>query len=194
MDNTNQPDYWQDRYLQADMPWDIGTPSPPLMHYARQYSKQALILLPGAGRGHDAIALHEEGYSNIWVCDWASAPLEYIRRQAPRFPEDHLLQRDFFELTGSYDLILEQTFFSALPPPRRTDYAQKMHSLLKKQGRLAGLLFARPFAHSGPPYGGTAEEYRRLFESHFRIHQLQLSEHSIPPRLGNELFIELSPK
>lgn len=194
MDEIETANYWQERYRRGDIPWDIGYPSPPLMHYAGQFPTETRMLLPGAGRSHEAIALHRLGYQQVWVCDWAAAPLEYVREQAPDFPEGHLLRQDFFKLQGTFALILEQTFFSALPPQRRPDYAEKMSKLLHPHGRLAGLLFARPFQHDGPPYGGTAESYRRLFEERFHIHQLQLSSHSIGPRRGNELFIELSPR
>lgn len=194
MDRIDTAYYWQERYNRGDIPWDIGYPSPPLMHYAGQFPTTTRILLPGAGRSHEAIALHRLGYEQVWVCDWAAAPLEYVREQAPDFPAAHLLQQDFFQLEGVFELILEQTFFSALPPRRRPAYAEKMNDLLHPNGRLAGVLFAQPFPHEGPPYGGTAEGYRRLFEGRFNIHQLQLSPHSIAPRRGNELFIELSPR
>jgi len=68
-----------------------------------------------------------------------------------------VLLGDFFNHKGEYDLIIEQTFFCALPPTMRQKYVWKMHELLAKDGILAGLLFNRKFEVS-PPFGGSQEE------------------------------------
>ncbi len=184
-------DYWANRWRSGNTPWDMGYASPPLMHYAGQFSPNTRILIPGAGSAYEAVALHERGYNAVYVCDWVSDAFDHLRRAAPNFPEEHLLIADFFELEPSYDLILEQTFFSALPPTRRSAYALKVKELLRPGGRLGGVLFARPFPHEGPPFGLHPENYRALFEHHFRILQLDPSPHSIPPRKDREIFIEL---
>jgi hypothetical protein len=69
-----------------------------------------------------------------------------------------------------------------------------MHSLLKPNGILTGLLFKREFAQQGPPFGGNQADYQQLFESQFDILQLTDSTNSIPQRQGNELFFELRKK
>ncbi|HMR44032.1 MAG TPA: hypothetical protein PKC40_09370, partial [Saprospiraceae bacterium] len=89
------------------------------------------------------------------------------------------------------DLILEQTFFCAIDPAQRRRYAQKSFELLNSGGRLAGVLFASHFEKPGPPFGGGAAEYRRIFEEFFIIQKLEPAYNSIAPRAGNELFIEL---
>jgi hypothetical protein len=66
--------------------------------------------------------------------------------------------------------------------------------LLADGGKLAGLLFAFPFEQEGPPFGGTKEEYEQLFSPHFDINHLAISEASIKPRAGRELFIELQKR
>ncbi len=185
------PAYWHERYATNDTPWDIGYASPPLIHYAEQLPKDTRILIPGAGRAYEAIHLHRAGYTDVYLCDWAEPAFAYLREHAPDFPEAHRLVQDFFQLEPAYDLLLEQTFFCALHPSQRPDYVRKAHELLYPGGRLAGVLFAQPFPFEGPPYGGTAEEYRQLFEPLFSIHQLEIAQASIKPRAGRELFIEL---
>ena len=186
------PGYWEKRYQAQDTPWDIGYASPPLIHYLETLNeREQRILIPGAGRAYEAVWLHDKGFRNVFVCDWAPSAFKRLKEKAPDFPESRMLVSDFFGLVGRFDLILEQTFFSALPPKRRLAYAQKVQALLQPAGRLAGLLFAHPFDHQGPPFGGTAAEYEDLFKPYFDILQLQVAEDSIAPRAGRELLIEM---
>lgn len=187
-------DFWERRWQEQQTGWDIGQASPPLMQYVEPLLEDnPRILIPGAGRAYEAIALHQLGFTQVFVCDWADSAFDHLRRTAPDFPADHLLVSDFFELPleEDIDLVLEQTFFCAIDPSLRPRYVEKMHSILKPGGHLAGVLFAQPFAFAGPPFGGTKEEYETLFSSHFSILEMAISPHSIRPRLGNELFIEL---
>lgn len=188
-------EYWANRYGEQDTPWDIGGPSPALIDFVeKQNDKELKILIPGAGKAHEAAFLFEKGYQNVFVCDWANAAFEALRVKSPNFPESQLLVSDFFELDGSYDLILEQTFFCALPKVRRLNYAEKVHQLLKDNGVLAGLLFASEFPFEGPPFGGTKEEYTSLFQPIFEIEEMGIAENSIGPRKGNELFVQFRRK
>lgn len=187
-------EFWERRWQKQQTGWDIGQASPPLMRYAEPLLKEnPRILIPGAGRAYEAIALHQLGFTQVYVCDWADSAFDHLRQTAPDFPEEHLLVSDFFELPVSeeFDLILEQTFFCAIDPSLRPRYVEKTHSMLKPGGRIAGVLFARPFSFEGPPFGGTKAEYETLFSSHFTILKLDISPDSIAPRLGNELFVEL---
>lgn len=187
--------FWENRYRQDNTPWDIGTVSPALKAYADRLTDKALrILIPGAGNAYEAIYLHRAGFSNVYVCDWAPSAFEYLRREAPDFPESHLLVADFFKLEMEVDLILEQTFFCAISPELRGAYAAKSATLLSEGGKLAGLLFACFFEKEGPPFGGSQEEYERLFTPGFHILHLAISEASIKPRAGRELFIELQKR
>ncbi len=195
MSNELTAKYWESRYQAQDTPWDIGYSSPPLLHYLQQLEdRDTRILIPGAGHAYEAVWLHQQGFRRVYVCDWAPSAFEYLDAKAPDFPQLHKWAKDFFALDAKVDLILEQTFFCALPPERREDYAQKAADLLTEEGRLAGLLFAQPFEHEGPPFGGTEEEYRRLFATNFELLQMHTAPDSIAPRAGRELFFELRPK
>jgi len=98
----------------------------------------------------------------------------------------------FFEHEGNYDLILEQTFFCALDPELREKYVEKVTALLNPRAKIAGVLFQFPLTEVGPPFGGSKEEYRTLFQNQFEIKTLETANNSIKPRLGNELFLSLS--
>ena len=123
------------------------------------------------------------------MLDIASIPLENFSARNPDFPKEQLVHQDFFDHDRTYDLILEQTFFCAISPDLRSQYAKKMYSLLNQNGRLAGLWFSFPLdTHGGPPYGGSLEEYLTYFTPYFEIITFGPSYNSISPRQGNELF------
>ncbi len=186
------PDYWNNRYQQADTGWDIGIISTPLKTYFDQLQQKDIkILIPGAGNAHEAEYLIQQGFSHVYVLDYSAEAITRIKKNIPLLPAQQIFQENFFNHTGTYDLIIEQTFFCALHPTQRNDYAVKMFSLLKPGGKLVGLLFNCEFNLPHPPYGGNREEYLSYFEPLFDIKQFQTAYNSILPRKDRELFIIL---
>lgn len=184
--------YWDHRYKEGDTPWDLGCVSPPLKAYFDQLKdKNIKILIPGAGSAYEAIYLRMLGFKQVSVCDISPIAIDRIRR---KYPEIYTICNDFFDLSGKYDLIVEQTFFCALEPRLRGRYFEKMYDLLSPQGKIVGLLFASHFVHPGPPFGGTKEEYEALFQNPFKVEYFDFSYNSIEPRKGNELFLLLKKR
>jgi len=182
--------YWENKYTSGETGWDTGSITEPLKAYIDSLNNTDLtILIPGAGNSYEAEYLFLKGFKNVDVIDLASRPLINLKTRVPQFPEENLIQGDFFELEKRYDLILEQTFFCALDPKLRPAYAKKMSDLLFPQGILAGVLFDFELTEFGPPFGGSLEEYLTYFEPHFKIKTLEKCYNSIKPRMGNELFI-----
>lgn len=181
--------YWEERYQNNETGWNVGEITAPLKEYIDQIDdKTNRILIPGAGNGYELEYLIQNGFENSYVVDFAPTPLENIQKRLPELDSEHLIQSDFFELKGQYDLIIEQTFFCAIDPELRKSYVQKMKSLLKPTGKLVGLLFQFPLTEVGPPFGGSVEEYKNLFGNDFTIKTLETAYNSIKPRKGNELF------
>ncbi|TVZ27464.1 thiopurine S-methyltransferase [Gillisia sp. Hel_I_86] len=181
--------YWATRYKENRIKWDIGEASTPIKAYIDQVEDKSLkILIPGSGNSYEAEYLHLQGFTNVFVVDIAKEPLENLKSRVPSFPEEHLLQQDFFDLDLQFDLILEQTFFCALNINLRPKYVEKMKGLLKENGKLAGLFFDFELTKFGPPFGGSQEEYKKLFQPFFEILKLENCYNSISPRSGNELF------
>lgn len=184
--------FWTSKYDSKLTGWDVGYVSRPLKEYIDTLQDKNLkILIPGGGNSYEAEYLHNTGFNNVFVIDISKRPLENIKKRVPDFPENHLIHADFFKLEGQYDLILEQTFFCALNPELRTKYVDKMHQLLKNDGKLVGLLFNIPLNEDHPPFGGNEKEYRKLFEQKFDIEIMETAYNSIPARAGNELFIKM---
>jgi hypothetical protein len=184
--------YWNQQYRDAQTGWDIGYVSTPLKDYFDQLSNKELrILVPGAGNAWEVEYLFNIGFQNTFLLDFAEEGIAAFKKRCPDFPDTHIIKDDFFRHRGSYDLIVEQTFFSSIVPERRQEYAKKVHQLLKSGGKLAGLLFNHAFDFEGPPYGGTESEYRNLFTDFFEFKAFSTAYNSIKPRRNRELFLLL---
>lgn len=189
------PKYWQNRYESNDAAWDAGKITTPLKEYIDQIEDKSLkILIPGCGNGYEFEYLTNKGFENSFVVDFAQTPIDNLKKRMPNCNPNQLITSDFFELEGSYDLIIEQTFFCALNPELRAKYVQKMLSLLSPKGKLIGLFFQFPLTEVGPPFGGSKVEYLKLFSTDFEIKTLETAYNSIKPREGNELFFIFTKK
>ena len=187
--------YWNSQYNAGSTGWDLGEVSPPLKAYINQLNNKNLrILIPGCGNTYEAEYLLLQGFTNITVIDIAPMLIAQLQQKFASRPGIKIILGDFFNHTGEYDLVLEQTFFCALNPLLRKDYVAKMYELLGANGKLVGVLFNREFEEPGPPFGGYQSQYRRLFEEHFNFITFEPCNNSFVKRAGSELFINLQKK
>jgi SAM-dependent methyltransferase len=187
--------YWNSKYLQGSTGWDIGYASTPLVVYFNQLKNKDLrILIPGCGNAYEAEYLIVNGFKNVFLIDWSDIALNNFKKKAHHIPDSHLFCEDFFEHKGSYELIIEQTFFCAINPSERKNYAEKVHELLVQGGKLVGVLFDDPLFDDHPPFGGNKEEYEKYFKPYFELKVFDRAYNSIKPRMGRELFILLVKK
>lgn len=184
-------DYWEQRYQEHNTPWDLGGPAPALTQYLQEQSVEAKILIPGAGHAYEAEWLLNQGFRDIHVLDYSAQAVKEAKQRFVGSEQINWHVEDFFNHRGSYDLIIEQTFFCALDPKLRKAYAVQMKNLLRPDGVLMGLLFNFPLTEQGPPFGGSIAEYRSYFEGNFQIEHLEPCTNSIKPRAGREIFMEL---
>ena len=182
--------FWSEKYATRQTFWNIGYPSPPLITYIDQLEQKDLrILIPGCGNAYEAEYLLHKGFSDITLLDISS---EQVNRLQQKFKDQpvRVLQGDFFQHPGQYDLVLEQTFLSSLEPSQRKDYVDQLFNLLIPGGTMAGVLFNRTFETS-PPFGGNRKQYQELFELKLFIKTMELCYNSIEERKGSELFVIL---
>jgi len=179
-DKSLDATYWNNRYKEERTGWDVGYHNPIHTDYIEQnYPKDAFILEPGAGNAYEVEYLWKQGYKNVYGCDFAPEIKERFLKRVPDFPENQYLSGDFFSITSHFDVVLEQTFFCAIDPSLRSKYVQHMHNILKPNGKIYGVLFEMDKT-DGPPFGGTTDEYRRLFSPKFEIARMEKSTKSIP--------------
>ena len=186
---------WDHRYLKNDIGWDLGEVSLPLKNYFDQLeNKELKILIPGGGNSYEAEYLFNKGFSNVFVVDLSKTALENIKKRTPNFPASQLILGNFFDLNDSFNLIIEQTFFCAIHPSLREQYALKVKELLTSKGKLVGLLFNVPLHKDKPPFGGSKAEYVGFFPPHFMIKKMEACYNSHDTRQGREVFIHFIKK
>ncbi|NOX86452.1 MAG: SAM-dependent methyltransferase [Chlorobi bacterium] len=189
------PEFWDMQYKEGKTGWDIGYVSPPLKEYIDQLTDRSLkILVPGAGSAWEVEYLFNNHFKNTFLLDFSEESILRFRKRCPVFPEDHIIKENFFEHSGQYDRILEQTFITSFPTQHRQAFARQVSHLLKPGGKFVGLMFNHEFPFDGPPFGGTKQEYQMLFEDLFEIEKLEIAYNSIKPRKGRELFVVLRKK
>ena len=155
-------EYWNDRYKAGQTGWDMHQASPPLTQYIDAiFDKELRILIPGCGNAHEADYLLNKGFTNVTLIDISEVVTKKIAEKYKDKPIK-IVCADFFKHTGSYDLILEQTFFCTLSPSMRKKYMEKCFELLVPGGKIAGVLFNKPLGLPGPPFISGDEEYKKL--------------------------------
>lgn len=194
-ENPLDQTYWNERWQKNETGWDLGKASPAITDYMTQYrDKKAAILIPGCGNAYETEFLIDHGFTNITLIDIAPKAVEALKEKFADKPQINVLCEDFFNHQGSYDLIIEQTFFCAIPPVRRKEYSGKTASLLNENGKIIGVLFDKQFNQPFPPFGGCPCEYKPIFEPYYTIKTMDKCYNSIPSRANSEVFINLIKK
>ena len=169
MDETNKlrRGFWNGKYADRHTPWDLGRESEPVRRLAASHFPSAgRVLIPGCGRGYEAVYLAERGY-RVTAVDFADEAVRFLRELAgEKGVILEILQEDLFSLdaarNGTFDVLLEQTCFCAIDPSLYRDYEQMAHRLLAPGGRLLGV-FMEVKDIEGPPYDCPLDMVRGQF-------------------------------
>jgi 3-hydroxyisobutyrate dehydrogenase-like beta-hydroxyacid dehydrogenase/SAM-dependent methyltransferase len=161
---------WDGRYREGHDGWELGRAAPPLeaflRHDPRRPQPPGRVLVPGCGRGHEAVLLAELGFEAIGL-DLSGEALREARRchgsDRPGLLWRQADLRDRAGLRGaglaaqSLQGVLEHTCFCAIDPSDRPTYLETMTDLLVPGGWFLGLFWChgRP---GGPPYGSDPQE------------------------------------
>jgi methyl halide transferase len=124
-------------------------------------------LVPGCGRGHDALALASAGW-DVTAVDIADALAPEIGHKLEAAGVRFIVA-DALAVTGSYQLVFDHTFFCALEPADRHRFGGMVDSSLAAGGIIASVVFplGRPLSDGGPPYGMTADDVATALGSGF---------------------------
>ena len=193
-ESSIESSYWNERYLHNETGWDMKQVSPPLKGYIDSLTNKDLtILIPGCGNAYEAEYLLDKGFKNATLIDFSVVVTERLREKYKDKPIQ-IVNENFFDHSGKYDLILEQTFFCALIPSLRGNYVEKCYHLLNNGGKIAGVFFNKKFTLSEPPFIAADKEYQKLFQEKFTFLKFENCRNSIEPRMGYELFFEFGKK
>ncbi|XP_058184248.1 probable thiol methyltransferase 2 isoform X2 [Rhododendron vialii] len=129
---------WQKCWEQGLTPWDLGKPTPVLVHLHQTGAlRTGRALIPGCGS---------------------------LASSSPNADCLTFLNEDFFawKPTELFDLIFDYTFFCAIEPSMRPAWASQMQYLLKPDGELITLMFPITNHAWGPPYKVSIADYEEL--------------------------------
>lgn len=195
-DDVNSSAKWERDYQRGTAGWDMGTPTPVFQRLLTGDLPPGRMLVPGAGRGHDAREFARHGFQVVAV-DFARDAAQAMRDAMTPETAHEILEQDFFrlspELDKTFDYVLEYTCYCAIDPQRRAEYADKISGVLKPGGTYIALAFpladaAHPFDPTkGPPFVVNADELIRMMQARgLELVRREFPSDSVKPRKGRE--------
>jgi SAM-dependent methyltransferase len=159
--------HWEDKYRAMAIPWDRGAASPALLGWIEDgVLLPGRVLIPGCGRGHEALELARRGFQ-VTALDIAPTALEHLAAElhtagvdAERVCADALA----WQADQPFDAIYEQTCLCALDPAHWAAYEQQLFNWLRPDGKLFAL-FMQVERPGGPPFHCALPDMRTLFSS-----------------------------
>jgi SAM-dependent methyltransferase len=165
---------WDEKYRNGEVFWDKGMPSLPMRQYLERHPTKGRTLVPGCGHGHEVTLAVECGLDAIGL-DIAPTAIAEARALYPQIAERFIVG-DLFnpapELRGAFDVVLEHTCMSGLPPALRASYRRGIDLTLKPGGLLIGVWFINPNldpGDEGPPFRFPVPELTSLFADGYEI-------------------------
>lgn len=184
MTESEQPQFWDERYASRKTPWDFGGVPRALREFLAR-EEPGRVLIPGCGCGYEVRAFAQTGWQ-VDAVDFSSEAVRLAREwlgDEGRF----VRQADFFaeNPNAPFDLVYERAFLCIFPPGRRQSYAAQVARCLRPGGRVAGFFFfgTEP---SPPPYPLAPGELEDLLGENFtRIKDFSVTD-SVPFFAGRE--------
>ena len=157
--------HWEEQYQANTIPWDRGAASPALHRWLQADAiAHGHILVPGCGRGHEALELARHGF-HVTALDIAPTALSLLEAElAAAGLSAELVCADalLWQPAAPFAAIYEQTCLCALQPGQWTAYERQLYGWLKPGGHLYAL-FMQTGRAGGPPFHCDLGDMRRLF-------------------------------
>jgi methyl halide transferase len=182
---------WEELYQKGETRWEKGGPSLPLKEYLAARKLQGRTLVPGCGRGHEVALAVEHGLDATGL-DIAPTAVKEARERYPHLAERFVLGSLFdppAAMRGAFDVVLEHTCMSALPPTLRMDYRRGIDLTLRRDGLLVGVWYINPDldpGEEGPPYPFSVADLTALFADGYEILEDYVPKVSFDGREGRE--------
>lgn len=177
---------WEDKWasgLEPGQAFDATRSSPALDDLLQSGSlpvEGKRVIVPGCGRGYDLTTFLRNGNAaqvvGLEISSTAvAAATKYLAETSGLVPVDAaskipVLLGDFFHFDvatvgGPFDIGYDYTFFCAMHPTARADWAVAWSKLLTRGGKLVTLMFPLdPSFTQGPPWAVTPEDYSEVLE------------------------------
>lgn len=182
---------WDERYQKGEVYWDKGAPAPALHQYLERHAVRGRALVPGCGRGHEVALAVEHGLDATGL-DIAPTAMAEARALYPHLAERFVTGNLFdppAEMRGAFDVVLEHTCMSALPPALRGEYRRGIDLTLKPGGLLIGVWYINPNldpGEEGPPFPFSVDALTALFAEGYEVVEDYVPEVAFAGREGRE--------
>ena len=182
---------WDERYRNGEAFWDKSAPAPAMKQYLARHPVRGRALVPGCGRGHEVALAVEHGLDATGL-DIAPTGVAEARALYPHLAERFVVGNLFDppkEMRSAYDVVLEHTCMSALPPTLRADYRRGIDLTLRRGGLLIGVWFIDPAldpGEVGPPFPFNVTDLTALFAEGYEILHDYVPEVAFAGREGRE--------
>ncbi len=182
---------WDEKYQKDEAVWDKGAPAPAMKQYLTRHAVRGRTLVPGCGRGHEVALAVEQGLDATGL-DIAPTGVAEARAKYPLLAERFVTGNLFdppVEMRGAFDVVLEHTCMSGLPPTLRADYRRGIDFTLRRGGLLIGVWFINPALNpgeEGPPYPFNVADLTALFSEGYDIVEDYVPDVAFPGREGRE--------
>jgi hypothetical protein len=158
---------WEARFRAERTPWERPTLNAAFVTWRRDgVLAPCRILVPGAGRSGEPLALSQDGF-DVTVVDAApsAVAVQRVRLHAAALRAE-IHEADLLTWTppAPFDAVYDQTCLCALPPAIWPDYAARLHDWLRPGGMLF-LLAMQTGREGGPPYDCPPDTMRALFSA-----------------------------
>lgn len=194
--NDGSPVNWAQHYADGHTPWDHASAHPELAARLRRGELSvpapgARALIPGCGRGHDALALATMGWV-VTALDQVPALETLVNSRLNPLGGEYQLGDALTWAPASgepgVDLIFDHTFLSAIEPEQRPLFADLVRRSLRRDGQLVCLLFpvGKPLSDGGPPYGIDVAQVEELLGDSVELLEHAPVVHAISTRVHGE--------
>ncbi|KAG0606760.1 hypothetical protein M758_9G165100 [Ceratodon purpureus] len=183
---------WEQLWKEGITPWDAQGVTPAITTLLKQNKlREGKVLVPGCGSGYDVVAMASPT-RRVTGLDISKTALEQAQLFAEKSPNAEFIEfqnADFFSFAppSKFDLVFDYTFFCALEPSLREQWAEKMAELLALDGELITLMFPLDEHEGGPPYSVSLEAYEKVLRPHgFHLTSCDAEIPSVESRKGME--------
>jgi protein-L-isoaspartate O-methyltransferase len=152
-DSCESAEFWDSRYRAGEAAWETTRMPGQLARWIAEHpAGGGTVLIPGCGSGREISAFAVAGW-NVTAIDFSPAAIALAHRNLGG-ASARLILNDFFAhpfAAGTFDVIYERTFLTAIPPARWPACAERYGALLKPGGSVVGYGYYG-FEEDPPPF------------------------------------------
>lgn len=190
--DADNASFWDEKYKNDETRWDLNGPNPAFLEIInnKKIIEPCKILIPGSGKGHDAVAAAKKNFE-VTALDFSEYAINIGKDLAQKENvKINFICEDIFNLDevyeNSFDAVYDYTMYCAINPERRNEYAEKISSLLKMNGKFIALLFPVEEREGGPPFSIDIIDTYKIFSKYLRFSFSSKKINSHQRRKGRE--------